>query len=53
MQTREENKANTVAHAFNPRTLEAEAGRSLWSSLVYRQTLSWKIKNKTKQNTET
>lgn len=49
IQIREENKANTMAHAFNPSTLEAEAGRFLWSSLVYRQPC---LENQ-KQNTKT
>ena len=51
-----------VAHAFNPSTLEAEAGgflssRPAWSTEyvpgqagLHRETLSRKTKNKTKQN---
>ena len=49
-----------VAHAFNPSTLQAEAGGALWASLIYRRSFRtakdtqknpvWKKKKQTKNN---
>jgi hypothetical protein len=53
-----------VVHAFNPSTQEVEAGRFLssrpaWSTKwvpgqpgLYRETLTWKIKNKNRKKNE-
>jgi hypothetical protein len=52
---KEQPKPSMVAHAFNPSTREAEAGRFLssrpawstkWKPGLYRETLSWKTKTK-------